>query len=96
MNLQLTKGPWRKGCTPDPIEYAKLAAVYVKTLNESHRHSTNLILAIHYQVPVVTIKERIRKCRMMGLLTYPGKGIRGKSAMTYKAIEMLREAEVSI
>ena len=96
MSLQLTKGPWRKGATPDPIEYAKLAAIYTKVVNESGCDSTNLILAIHYQVPIVTIKERIKKCRMMGLLTHPGKGIRGKSAMTYRAVEMLKNAEVSI
>lgn len=94
MILQLTKGPWRKGATPDPIEYAKLSAVYTDMVSKGSVYRTNLILAIHYEVPVITIKERIKRCRDKGFLTYPGRGIRGKSAMTYKTVELLREAEL--
>ena len=94
MNFRIKKGKWPIGETPDPIEYGKLAALYAETVYVSGSDKTNLILATYYEVSCSVIKERIRKCRSMGLLTHPGKGIRGKSSMTYKAIEMLREAEL--
>lgn len=94
MNFRIKKGKWPIGETPDPIEYGKLAALYDETVYVSGNYKTNLILATYYEVPISVIKERIKKCREMGLLTYPGKGRRGKSAMTYKAVKMLKEARL--
>jgi hypothetical protein len=94
MNFRIKKGKWPIGETPDPIEYAKLAALYVETVYDRGNYKTNLILAAYYEVPCSVIKERIKKCREMGLLTYPGKGVIGRSSMTYKAVEMLREARL--
>ena len=94
MNFQIKKGKWPIGETPNPIEYVKLAALYVETVYDRGNYKTNLILAAYYEVPCSVIKERIKKCREMGLLTYPGKGISGRSSMTYKAVEMLREARL--
>ena len=94
MNFQIKRGKWPVGETPNPIEYAKLAALYIETTIDINEHKTNLILAAYYEVPCSVIKERIKKCREMGLLTYPGRGVRGKSAMTYKTIQMLRKARL--
>jgi hypothetical protein len=94
MNFRIKKGKWPIGETPDPIEYAKLAALYVETVYERNEYKTNLILAAYYEVPCSVIKERIRKCRAMGLLTYPGKGIAGKSSMTHKTVDMLKKARL--
>jgi predicted transcriptional regulator len=94
MNFRIKKGKWPIGETPDPIEYVKLAALYVETVYDRGNYKTNLILAAYYEVPCSVIKERIKKCREMGLLTYPGKGVIGRSSMTYKAVEMLREARL--
>ena len=54
----------------------------------------SLLLLNRLYTPELTASQS--RADVVGLLTYPGKGVRGKSAMTYKAIEMLREAEVSI
>jgi hypothetical protein len=94
MNFRIKKGKWPIGETPDPIEYAKLAALYVETVYDRGDYKTNLILSAYYEVPCSVIKERIRKCRSLGLLTRPGKGRWGRSSMTYKAIQILKEARL--
>jgi hypothetical protein len=45
------------------------------------------VMAKHYQVPVTTMKERIRECRKLGLLTNPGKGIRSQTYATINSKE---------
>ena len=46
-------------------------------------------LAEIYEVPISTIKERVRKCRELGYLTSPGKGKLNSSRLTDKAKEVL-------
>jgi Mn-dependent DtxR family transcriptional regulator len=84
--MKISVGRWPKGIITSDEEYAKVAYLYTETLITNSKN-TNLILAMAMQVPISTVKERIRKCRERGLLTMPGKGKRGM--LTIKACALL-------
>jgi len=72
---------------PD-IQYAALAYAY------SHRAEMNPgyvseLLAADMNVPLSTVKERLRKARLKGFLTSPGKGLAGQGKITSTAIKLL-------
>lgn len=90
----LPSGQWKKGPGNDyQFEYAVLA--FLKdSLSEYGGLKTNTAVSRLLDIPVSTVVERIRECRNRGLLTIPGKGIRGHSVMTTKARKLLIEKGV--
>lgn len=87
-------GAWKKGPENDySLEYASLA--YLKeTLSKFGGLKTNSTLGDLLGVPVTTVVERIRECRNRNLLTAPGKGVRGTSTLTSKAMKLLEQKGV--
>jgi Mn-dependent DtxR family transcriptional regulator len=90
--MKISVGRWPKGVIASDEEYAKVAYLYTETLTNNNKN-TNLILAMAMQVPISTVKERIRECRERGLITMPGKGKRGM--LTIKACNLLGEEDAS-
>ena len=88
--MKISVGRWPKGVIASDEEYAKVAYLYTETL-VANRKNSHIILAMAMQVPVSTVKERIRTCKERGLLTIPGHGKRGM--LTVKACALLKEKE---
>ena len=88
--MKISVGRWPKGIIASDEEYAKVAYLYTETLLTNKRNS-HIILAMAMQVPVSTVKERIRTCKQRGLLTIPGHGKR--AMLTLKACTLLKENE---
>ena len=88
--MKISVGRWPQGVIASDEEYAKVAYLYTETLI-SNRKNSHIILAMAMQVPVSTVKERIRVCKERGLLTIPGHGKRGM--LTVKACTLLKENE---
>ena len=86
--MKIPIGRWPVGVITEDKEYAKVAYLYTEALNTKSKN-TNLVLAMAMQIPVSTVKERIRECRERGLITTPGKGKRG--ILTVKACTLLEE-----
>jgi hypothetical protein len=86
--MKIPIGRWPIGVVAEDKEYAKVAYLYTEALNTKSKN-TNLVLAMAMQIPVSTVKERIRECRKRGLITTPGKGKRG--ILTVKACTLLEE-----
>lgn len=84
--MKVSEGKWPKGIIASDEEYAKVAYLYTKIVT-SRSKNTNVALSMAMQVPVSTVKERIRTCRERGLITSPGKGKRG--VLTIKACNLL-------
>ena len=88
--MKIPIGRFPKGITASDKEYAKVAYLYTETLSTTSKN-TNVVLAMAMQVPISTVKERIRICRERGLITMPGKGKRG--VLTIKACNLLEEEQ---
>lgn len=87
-------GQWAKGPNNDyQFEYAVFALLRER-LGEFGGLRTNEEISIRLDIPASTAKERVRECRARGLLTEPGKGIRGKGSLTAKARRILIEKGV--
>jgi hypothetical protein len=79
-----------RGLAVPEIQYAALAYAY------SHRAAMNPmyvaeLLALDMNVPISTVKERLRKARFKKFLTSPGKGLAGQGKVTTSAIKLLTE-----
>lgn len=70
------------------IDYVQFAQSYYMTSLLKPKNSVEIIAEI-YNLPVSTVKERVRKCRELGYLTSPGKGKSNNSRLTDKAKEIL-------
>ena len=70
--IEQDKGKWKSAKQPD-IKYKRLAELF-DAYQEARIRNVLHILAMEMEVPVTTIKERIRKCRQLGLIPSPGKG----------------------
>ena len=79
---------WTKSKKPSSLDYARFAQMYYLTLLNRRKNSI-YIMAYALNVPMSTIKERVRKCRELGYLTSPGKGKMNSSQLTDKAKEIL-------
>jgi hypothetical protein len=86
--MKIPIGRWPVGVVAEDKEYAKVAYLYNEALNTKGKN-TNLVLAMAMQIPVSTVKERIRTCRERGLITAQGKGKRG--ILTDKTNTLLEE-----
>ena len=88
--MRVTKGKWPAGLEPDVLEYAKFSKLFEETTLSKCTNSI-MVLAMHYQVPCTTIKERVRRARKLGLLTQPGKGRFAQTYTTDKCKQILEE-----
>lgn len=85
----LPSGQWRRGPGNGfDLEYAVLAFLH-ETLGEFGGGKSNETIANLLSIPISTSIERVRESRSRGLLSGPGKGIRGQSKMTAKAKKLL-------
>lgn len=91
---RLPNGKWRKGPANDyELEYALLAFL-IETLSRFGSLRTNWVVAKLLSIPTSTAVERIRESRGRGLLSAPGQGVRGQSAITAKARKLLKQKGV--
>ena len=74
------------------VEYAKIAYLYTKLLATRTLNTTEELAKV-MDVSLSTAKERVRACRKYNFLTKPGKGQRGQSVITFKAIKVLSDIQ---
>ena len=74
---------------PD-IQYAALSYAYTHRTKMNPGFVTEL-LAEDMQVPVSTVKERLRKTRAKGFLSSPGKGLVGQGKIEKTAVQLLEK-----
>lgn len=84
-------GQARGGSGKDPLFYASQARLYVELMEAGYANPVE-VLAERQGAKVGTVQSRLRKARELGLLTKPGKGIKGRSVLTERGRRLIEES----
>lgn len=85
----------RGGPGKDAAFYASQARLYVELLEAGFANPVE-VLAERQGAKVGTIQSRLRKARQLGLLTMPGRGVRGRSTLTEKGRKLIEQSEGTV
>lgn len=86
----ITEEHWfvKPGFAVPEIQYAALSYAYAHRAEMNPGYVSEL-LAADMNVPLSTVKERLRTARLKGFLTSPGKGLAGQGKVTSMATKLL-------